>query len=294
MRIAATIRWIVTIGVASTVGCAVVVAGWMPSTAPTDRLPEAGDHPHAPDQSDEPVTSSDVLHTPSGDHAPWNVWGVNRDGRPIRWNPCQPIRLVLNSHGAPEGWLNDLEEAIRQITAASLITFEIEGTTAETPTARRPLISANQGEPRWAPVLVAWATPSTSDGLLSDRDRGVAIPVAVGTDHGRVFVTGQVVFNAARSSAPSSGDLAPLTSGFTDRATSWGATILHELLHLVGLDHVDDPTQLMYGPPGHGPVELGDGDRAGLVAVAGDPTCLAVPSPSTAASDAPRRTEINP
>jgi hypothetical protein len=35
-----------------------------------------------------------------------------------------------------------------------------------------------------------------------------------------------------------------------DREHSWGATLLHELGHLVGLAHVDDPDQLMSTYPG--------------------------------------------
>ena len=45
------------------------------------------------------------------------------------------------------------------------------------------------------------------------------------------------------------------------------ATILHELGHLVGLDHVDDETQIMnpYVVPGVDP--FADGDLAGLAAL---------------------------
>ena len=41
--------------------------------------------------------------------------------------------------------------------------------------------------------------------------------------------------------------------------------MLHEIGHVLGLDHVDDPTQIMN--PTAGVTELGDGDRAGLAAV---------------------------
>ncbi|MGJ9411746.1 matrixin family metalloprotease [Aeromicrobium sp. CF4.19] len=43
------------------------------------------------------------------------------------------------------------------------------------------------------------------------------------------------------------------------------AVLLHELAHLVGLDHVDDTDELMY--PTSGPLEWGPGDLAGLEAL---------------------------
>ncbi len=40
--------------------------------------------------------------------------------------------------------------------------------------------------------------------------------------------------------------------------------ILHELVHVVGLAHVDDPTELMHPESQDGVTALGPGDRAGL------------------------------
>lgn len=43
---------------------------------------------------------------------------------------------------------------------------------------------------------------------------------------------------------------------------------MHELAHVVGLDHVDDPTQLM-NPEGTGVTEFAAGDLAGLAVLGG-------------------------
>lgn len=47
---------------------------------------------------------------------------------------------------------------------------------------------------------------------------------------------------------------------------------MHELAHVVGLDHVDDPTQLMYAE-NSGQLDFGAGDRAGL-ALLGTGECV--------------------
>ncbi|WP_240721531.1 matrixin family metalloprotease [Pseudarthrobacter sp. NamE5] len=48
------------------------------------------------------------------------------------------------------------------------------------------------------------------------------------------------------------------------------AVIMHELAHVVGLDHVNDPTQLMYEENSG---QLGTGDRTGL-AMLGSGECV--------------------
>lgn len=47
---------------------------------------------------------------------------------------------------------------------------------------------------------------------------------------------------------------------------------MHELAHVLGLDHVDDPTQLMH-EENTGQFDFGDGDLAGL-ALLGTGACV--------------------
>ncbi len=196
------------------------------------------------------------------------VWERNDDGVPVRWDPCEPIELVLAPDGWPDGTRADLDAAIDTLGRASGLDLEIVGTTDERPSGSRlPYQPERYGE-RWAPVLIAWAEPGEAGLPLRDIDRGVAVPVAVGTEGDRTYVSGQVVFNVDRDD---------LESGSADRSSSWRATILHELAHLLGLAHVDDPDQLMYTYPGEGPVILGDGDLRGLEAVGERHGCRTTP-----------------
>jgi hypothetical protein len=204
----------------------------------------------------------------------YRVWARNDDGLPVRWDPCRAIELVVDDTGAPVGFRADLDRAIAQLEAASGLKLRVVGRTDERPSDGRPAYQPARWGERWAPVLVAWAEPHEGGLPLGPHDRGVAIPVAVGVSGDRTYVTGQVVFNRERTD---------LRAGDADRARSWGATILHELAHLVGLGHVEDADELMYTYPGSGPVEFGPGDRAGLRALGADAGCRARPTPGPVA-----------
>lgn len=207
------------------------------------------------------------------------LWGLDRNGAPLRWDPCDPIRFVMNPDGAPPSAEADLRTALALLAATSGLDLAFEGPTEERPAHDRPLVERHAvgvdttGGPtwRWRPVLVAWAVPGEGGLPLTPLDRGVALPVAVRDRDREAFVTGQVVMNRSRDD---------LTPGFADRSDSLGALLVHELAHVLGLDHVDDPDELMWTEPGAGPVRLEPGDRAGLRAIGADAGCLAVPDPS--------------
>jgi hypothetical protein len=203
------------------------------------------------------------------------VWARNRDGSPVRWDPCTPVDLIVSTSGGPLGYpaealRSDVETAADTLADATGLPLVVRGTSDESPAADRSTVATDDaGVERWAPVLIGWQEPG--GGLpLRDVDRGVAVPVAVGPAGRQVYVTGQVALNPGRE------DLLP---GTADRATSWGSTVLHELAHVLGLAHVDDPGELMYVHPGRGPVRLGPGDLAGLEAVGAGAGCLEVPPP---------------
>jgi len=198
------------------------------------------------------------------------VWAAAADGGPLRWDPCTPIDVVLRTGGGPDGAEDDLRQALEVLAAATGIELRFLGTTDERPAVDRPLVAREGDGWRWAPVLVAWDEPMVGGIPLGPHDRGVALPVAVRDGDREAFVTAQVVLNVRRT------DLRP---GFADRADSWGATLLHELAHVLGLAHVDDPAQLMSEDPGSGPVRLGAGDLAGLARVGREAGCRTAPAP---------------
>lgn len=199
----------------------------------------------------------------------FELWATNGDGSPVRWNPCEPIRWVLNPAGVPVGAQRDIEAAMASVASLTGLEFEFAGSTGEAPDRERPPFQPDRyGSDVWAPVLVAWASPGPGV-PLGERDRAVAVPIAIGDDSATMFVSGQIVFNRDRQ----------LQRGFSDRGSSIGATAMHELGHLVGLDHVSDPDQLMFPHPHLGPVEWGDGDRRGLAVLGSELGCLETVEP---------------
>ena len=195
-------------------------------------------------------------------------WGTAQDGSPLRWDACAPVPFLLSVPEAPEHAERDLRSALEMLRDATGLDLVLLGTTAERPTVERALIEQHGDGWRWRPVLVAWAAPGMTDLPLTPLDRGIALPVAVRDGDREAYVTGQVVINSARSD---------LVEGFGDRRDAIGATLVHELGHVLGLDHVDDVTQLMSIDPGSGPVRFGEGDLRGLRAIGAEAGCRPAP-----------------
>ena len=172
--------------------------------------------------------------------------------RPITWSPCDPIEYVVNPDGAPDEWEDLLRSSVTAISKATGLVFSYEGTTDDRDFEGR---FGPGGSAR--PVLVGWADADEVDGLDGDV-AGLAGPMSRSDGIFEKYVTGRVVLDREAFD-----DI--------DDAREQRAIVMHELGHLVGLDHVDDPSQLMF-KENTGVTELGRGDRSGL-AILGNGRC---------------------
>lgn len=193
--------------------------------------------------------------TTSGAHA---LLHTAPDGSPVGYDPCRPVRYVVNPAGMPDGGDALVAEAAAVVSAASGLVVEYAGTTDEVPAVERPLIQPERYGHAWAPVLVAWSDeehlPELA-GEVAGVGGSAAVPGADG--RGRWLAAGRVVLDAA--------DIGAMLDR-PDGAAHARAIAVHELAHVLGLDHVDDQAELMY-PVSAARQDLGPGDRQGLALV---------------------------
>jgi hypothetical protein len=207
------------------------LAGWYTGTEVPAVLP-----PHVP------------LTGPNGP-PPTQPYTFSRvfNGAPTRWNPCQPIHYTINMGGYSASFRQIITEAVERLEAATGL----------------PLVPV--GDTTFMPTQAANTSVSPADGELV-----IALGDEVQTD----LLPGQIVGRA--------GIIYPQTSATILRASvvidmddiaanpTWGGVgvgpvLLHELGHAVGLDHVNNTSQLMnaFASSG-GPSTYGPGDLTGL------------------------------
>jgi hypothetical protein len=212
------------------------------------------------------------VEEPAPAAAGWGPIYVDEHGAPARWDPCTPIRYVVQPGWIPAQGRADLAEALRRLSAVSGLQFVDEGDTDELPSLSRAAYQPERYGERWAPLLIGWVPPEQTDLGLSGSVaeggvQGISLATVVPSTGGPSLVSGQVALNADNR----------LSAGF-GAGTTDGEVLLHELAHAVGLNHVLDPTQVMYPQTTNGESTFGAGDRAGLAALGAPAGCHPAPA----------------
>jgi hypothetical protein len=190
------------------------------------------------------------------------------DGQPVRWNPCQVIHWRANVARGPVGGLDVLKAAVAHVAASTKTTWVYDGaSTATASTAYLPTVPSNTNKP----VLIGWTDGTASDLLRGKPAQvlGMTRTVWFGVDDGmghRIAATRAAVVALDRT------DRLPLRG-----VQSWSSTALHELGHVMGLDHPADTHQLMAATlPNVSTLQTGD--ETGLHRVGRDAGCVNVPA----------------
>ena len=189
-----------------------------------------------------------------------------------RWDPCTPIGYRVNRRQAAPGAVADVKRAVHRVSKATGLRFIYRGTTKVIPQARW----RERAYPADTQLIIAWIRPSQSTlwprgstGTVAGRSGAWHLPAkdSAGRRWGR-YDRGFVLLNA-RLKFP---------AGF--RATGpWGSRgreLMHEMGHVVGLDHPHHAgrKQIMYPMLTRKPARWGRGDLAGLRVVGARGGCL--------------------
>ncbi|MFA6298028.1 MAG: hypothetical protein WC642_02590 [Nocardioides sp.] len=189
---------------------------------------------------------------PAGPPGDWAAWAVEQ-----RWDPCVgPIRYVVNAGQAWPRALAETREALRRITRATGLRFLAVGSTRVVPKGRQI-----QRLPNGADLVIAWLrrgqTPLLSGGHLG---RTSSFHDGEGrTTHAQVAIRR----NADRYLKPGFG-----------AAPRRGSLLMHELTHVVGLDHARSSSQIMYPDVSAVASQFGSGDLRGLAHVGAQRGCV--------------------
>lgn len=175
----------------------------------------------------------------------YSFMATTSSGAPVTWGCDARIEIEVNPVGAPRGYEDPLASAVARVNEASSFTFVVAGETTD-----------RDFDDRYRrTVLLGWADEDEVEGLAGTVAGLGGATYVQGPGGGGRAVGGSVVVD-------------------TDAGGGWfglggidlEVLLVHELLHVLGLGHSEDPGQLM-AAENSGQSELGEGDLAGLAAL---------------------------
>ena len=186
---------------------------------------------------------------------------VGPDG-PVLHDPCVAIHWQVSTVGMPVGAESVAKDAVASVAARTGLVFLYDGLTSDEATFEGPLL-VHGAVWDYAPMVIGWANGDSLVDLNGDTTGIGGAHVSPGAYGTQEFLrSGTVILDTS--------DIPSVLDSDAYKAKTQ-AVIMHELGHVVGLDHVNVVTELMF-PSAIGGLTWGSGDIAGL-ALAGAGPC---------------------
>ena len=166
------------------------------------------------------------------------------DGSFARWDPCSPITFKVNYSGAPPFARSEVAKAVAKLEAVSGLDLVDTGETAG---------GNDRTPPPGTKAVISFVSPAENPSIagVAGLGGGAYYPPWNGLD--AYVAQGFVHINETLTYSEGTGP------------TGLEGLLLHELGHMVGLDHVDSVAEVMYPTMHNLPYAgYGPGDRQGL------------------------------
>lgn len=180
---------------------------------------------------------------------------------PTLHDPCLAIHWQLSTAGMPAGAEPLAQEAVASMDTHTGLVFVFDGYTSDQATFDGPLLVRGDGW-EYSPMVIGWGTEAQSSDLGGDTTGVGGARVTPGAYEDREFLrSGTVIIDTS--------DIRDIVTSPADRART-RAVIMHELGHVVGLNHSSNPRDLMF-PSATYISDWGPGDLQGLAAAGAGP-----------------------
>jgi hypothetical protein len=163
--------------------------------------------------------------TPFAGQAPTARFTRSGSSGPVVWSTCGRVDVLVNPGPFGDEAFEEIRSAFGEISAITGLRFEFSLSDLVPSTSW----ALSTGAWEVPPVLVAWVDPSATD-MLGPSASGATVANPAVRDGVRRIVTGAVALDAGKYSTFARGR----GPGRTRRNL-----LLHEIGHLLGLDHVD-------------------------------------------------------
>jgi hypothetical protein len=195
----------------------------------------------------------------SGSFAYLSTYTSGAVTEPARWNPCEPIEYLVNADRATVAQIALMNDALARVEQATAHDFVFVGTTSGGLD-----LSVPPGSD--ADAVLVFSDATASPGLAGST-------VGLGGGSSVAWVDDGTLW----AEMTAGGAMVDVAASESIQELVW----MHEIAHMLGLDHVGDPSELMYTSLS-GQTDFGPGDREGLWNIGAAQPCI--PDPPWAAS----------